>query len=448
MEVRTLNIPLPEDLLKLKWNGQFELMKEMIDLRIQKDIPSELKERLLLEKEIIELLPREFIYSKEEAIQVLKHEIRDFQDEEFDELFKQNAFEFLFIENKMKFKNDICENLLKVHKEYAQRKKVKGKTKPDILEKVITEMKEEGELSYKIHVKLSLKIKEEYQKEGKIIRVWLPIPIEYAQVENFKLFSCTPNGIVNDEKADYRCVYFEMPYKRNQEFSVEFEFVNHSIYQKLDPEKVEKTQPSFCLEEIVPHYVFSPYLINLTNEIVKEETNPLLKAKRIYDWITSHVTYSYVRQYITLPNIPEYAATTLKGDCGIQASLFITMCRIANIPAQWQAGLYVSPEDIGNHDWARFYVAPYGWLYADCSFGGSAYRAGLKEKRDFYFGNLDPFRCPMARGFQEELVPKNRFTRRDPYDNQTGECEYIDEAIDCDGYEMTQEIISIHKVHK
>ena len=46
MDLSVLSIPLPEDLMKLKWNGQFELMKEMIDLRIQKDIPSQLKERL------------------------------------------------------------------------------------------------------------------------------------------------------------------------------------------------------------------------------------------------------------------------------------------------------------------------------------------------------------------------------------------------------------------
>ncbi len=35
MNIEVLNIPLPEDLMKLKWNGQFELLKEMIDLWIQ-----------------------------------------------------------------------------------------------------------------------------------------------------------------------------------------------------------------------------------------------------------------------------------------------------------------------------------------------------------------------------------------------------------------------------
>ena len=51
MNMTTLNTPLPEDLMKLKWNGQFKLMQEMIDLRLKKDIPAKLKERLELEKE-------------------------------------------------------------------------------------------------------------------------------------------------------------------------------------------------------------------------------------------------------------------------------------------------------------------------------------------------------------------------------------------------------------
>ena len=49
------------------------------------------------------------------------------------------------------------------------------------------------------------------------------------------------------------------------------------------------------------------------------------------------------------------------------ALTFITLCRIAGIPARWESGFAVAPGDAGCHDWARFYVAPKGWMYADCS---------------------------------------------------------------------------------
>ena len=90
----------------------------------------------------------------------------------------------------------------------------------------------------------------------------------------------------------------------------------------------------------------------------------------------------------------EYCAINLKGDCGVQALLFITLCRMSGIPARWQSGLYATKYYTGCHDWAQFYVAPYGWVFADSSFGGSAWREGDKERWNYYFGNLDIFRMP------------------------------------------------------
>ena len=104
MDIRVLNTPLPEDLMKLKWNGQFDLMGKIIDQRLQKDLPSKLRQRLELEKEIIARMPLDFIYTKQQALDILHERIRDFKDEEFDELFADSAFEFIFKEGEMYFK--------------------------------------------------------------------------------------------------------------------------------------------------------------------------------------------------------------------------------------------------------------------------------------------------------------------------------------------------------
>ena len=430
MNMTTLNTPLPEDLMKLKWNGQFKLMQEMIDLRLQKDIPAKLKERLKLEKELIQRLPQDFIYTKQDALNLLKENIQDFKEEEFDVLFKQNAFEWIYIEGIMHFKNNFLDNLIKVNKEYANRyKKTIDTSSSQLLDSVIQKMKKEKDVSCKIHIQTSIQIDSAFQKPGKMIRVWLPIPKEYAQVESLKILNMSHACIINDNSVDQRCIYIEKEYEKDEVFSVEYEFINHMHYDDLDPNIVTNQHPDTCLEKQVPHIVFTDYLKALAKEIVGNETNPLLKAKKIYEYITSHVMYSYVRAYATLPCIPEYVLTGLKGDCGLQALSFITLCRIVGVPATWQAGLYTTPNTIGNHDWARFYVAPYGWLYADCSFGGSAYRNGNKERQDFYFGHLDPFRTPCSSKFQGAFVHEKTFLPNDPYDNQNGEAEYVDEAI-------------------
>ena len=448
MNMTTLNTPLPEDLLKLKWNGQFKLMREMIDLRLEKDIPSQLKERLELEKELIQRLPEDFIYTKKQAVDLLKAKISDFTEDEFETLFKDNAFEWIFIEGEMYFKNNFFENLIKVRKNYADRLIEKENTSNTLLDDIIHKMKKEKDVYCKIHVKTSLKVDSAFQKPGKTIRIWLPIPKEYAQVEDFKLLKLSHKGIINDNEVDQRCVYIEKPYEKDEEFSVEYEFINHMHYEELNPDIVTSQHPDTCLEQQLPHIRFTEYLKSLTKEILGNETNPLLKAKKIYEYITSHVMYSYMRAYATLPCISEYALTGLKGDCGVQALTFITLCRIAGIPATWQAGLYTTPETIGNHDWARFYIAPYGWLYADCSFGGSAYRANNPERRDFYFGHLEPFRTPCSSKFQGEFVPAKTFLPNDPFDNQNGEMEYIDEAIPSKYILKETKKIDIHLLEK
>ncbi len=130
----------------------------------------------------------------------------------------------------------------------------------------------------------------------------------------------------------------------------------------------------------------------------------------------------------------------------MHALTFITLCRCAGIPAQWQAGLYARPGDIGNHDWAKFYIAPYGWLYCDASFGGSAYRAGNKERWDFYFGNLEPWRMVCNRAFQQEFDPPRRFLRADPYDSQSGEVEYDDQGLTSHDFVLSRELLSVEEV--
>ena len=132
----------------------------------------------------------------------------------------------------------------------------------------------------------------------------------------------------------------------------------------------------------------------------------------------------------------------------MQALLFITLCRIAGISARWQSGLYTTPYTASSHDWAQFYIAPYGWLFADCSFGGSAYRLGEYERWNFYFGNIDPFRMPANSGFQEEFYPPKKYLRADPYDNQRGEIEYNDRGLLYHEFDSNKEILECFELIK
>ena len=91
-------------------------------------------------------------------------------------------------------------------------------------------------------------------------------------------------------------------------------------------------------------------------------------------------------------------------------------------------------------------MEPYGWLFADCSFGGSAWRAGSTLRHDFYFGNLEPFRMPAASDFQQEFSPARKFPRNDPYDNQVGEAEYADRPMEAGEFELKTELLKAEEL--
>ena len=153
-----------------------------------------------------------------------------------------------------------------------------------------------------------------------------------------------------------------------------------------------------------------------------------------------------MRDYLFMDFIPGFAMLNDRGDCGVMALLFITLCRAMGVPARWQSGSHVEPDSIGSHDWAQFFVAPYGWLPADPSFGGGALRKGDTELWDHYFGNLDPYRQINCTGFAKPFDPPRLYLHRDPYDNQSGEIEYTDAPLWYDDIKTSREVVSAEEL--
>lgn len=436
--LETIGYPLPEDIEKLKWAGYFDECLQVIDQRMKENIPNSLRRKLEMEKIQIGRMRRNYTVTPEEAERVLAEHLRDYHAGELDQLRRENVLDWIFVEGQVRYISSFYENLIKIRGDIAARQLQPRETEPgrrtetEIRDDTIAFMKAHGGAVCRIQLRATIKADLSGADPAETVRLWLPYPIEGYQVRNLKLESCIPAAAKSaPPDTPQRTLYFEGKAAELSQAEIVYSFENHTRYVNLDPDQTDPKQPSHkFLGEELPHITFTPYLRALTAEVVGEETNALRKARRIYDFITTQVNYSYMRSYLSLPVIPEYCASRLRGDCGVQALTFITMCRIAGIPARWQSGLYANENEAWSHDWAMFYVAPFGWLFADCSYGGAAWRDSAKERWDFYFGNLDPYRVVLASEFQKDFTPATKYVRGDPYDNQHGEAELAHSPLD------------------
>ena len=428
--VKTLSMPLPEDILKRKWGGDIDGAIRAIDLRLATALPEALRMRLTVEKERLRRLPTQYPYNRAQALEKLKELLPGATEALFDQLELQGLLDYLYLNGEKRYFVRAMRSAAQLP---AVRAMVGGKANPSspYLDPMLAEIRQKGELARKITLELHVSVDEDAFVPG-TYRAWVPFPIPCAQQREIRLLAGDPD-ILAPEDAPARTAYWERECAKKADFSLRCSYVSRIRF--ADPLHISApTVPLYPdarpvspedLAEDGTYLRFTPYLRSLAEEICRGAATPVEKAWRCYEFVTTKVTYTFMRDYFQIDDLGEYCAVNLKGDCGLQALLFILLCRISGIPARWQSGLDISEKYVGSHDWAQFYLEGWGWLFADPSFGGSAWRNGSQERHAFYFGNLDPMRMAANRAFMADLTPPMQGFRVDPYDNQSGEIERI-----------------------
>lgn len=428
--VDSLSMPLPEDILKRKWAGDLDGAIKAIDMRLTLDLPQMLRERLVCERERIRRLPTQYPWNRDEALEKLREVVPNVTEKQFDDWELQGRIDFIYIQGEKRYFIR-CHRSITKHPELIRQAGREVPTANDWLDPMIREIKEKGSLTRRITLETSLYVDIEDFVPGEYL-AHLPFPAATAQQTDVQFLSGDPDGIA-PEDAPARTAWWHRHLNEWQEFKLRYSYVSSIKY--ADP--LHQPAPAAPLYPDTPapspddlgesgaFIRFTPYLRELASTLTANASTPAEEAWRIYEFITTKVDYAFMRDYFQIDDLGEYCAVNLRGDCGLQALLFIILCRIAGIPARWQSGLAVEPGYTGSHDWAQFYLDGWGWLFADCSYGGSAYRYGAVQRHQFYFGNIDPMRMAANRQFQAPLSPDLHVLRVDPYDNQSGEMERI-----------------------
>lgn len=447
----------PDDIVRRKQNGDYDGAIRLIDRRLaEPGLTDAMKGSLLIQRKICQLLPAEFPYSKAEALDIVHKNIPDFTMVELEELIDARRIRWIYVNGEERIFNRFFSSLCKAAPGFAQRAGVimpgvesatSGSQADSRLDIAMKKMKRNGSMTNRIRIRATVKMKDAYFTPGMFVRAHLPIPAACDQQSDIRIERIYPEtGIIAPETSGQRTVCWEENLESNHEFWVEYSYLHTAKFTDAYNGAGIPGNYDFDLQEQPPHVVFTPYLKALCKELSAGITDPLKKARAFYDFITLNMKYTFMPSYIVLENMVENCARNYTGDCGIFALLFLTMCRCAGIPAQWQSGLTAEPDFIGGHDWVRFYVEPYGWIFADPSYGTAAVRAGKEERRQFYFGNLDAYRMVANSAFYENFtIPKQQW-RADPYDNQLGEIESADRGYLFDEYERSKVILSCEEV--
>lgn len=400
-------------------------------------------EAAAIEREILRRIRHDFSLTAEDVLGQIRESIPDATLADVERWHTEGDLQGRVIDGELKFFRRAVGTLFRFSDDARQRRAAAGQERASVdefdlpahLEKLVelAEQSDDAEIHpVHHHVKYGVTIAGDHprMKAGAQVRVWLPFPQEYRQQGQVKLISAAPEpSLVAENGVPHRTAYFEQTVTEAGEpmaFRVEYEFVTSAYCPKLEPALVEPYDKASSVyreytAERPPHIVFSPEVRSLAGEIVGDETNPLVKARRIYRWISKNVPWCAEMEYSTIRNLSAKGLTARRGDCGVQGLSFVTLCRAVGVPARWQSGWGTKPGEENMHDWSEMYIEPWGWLPVDASYGVQQHPD--ERVQEFLCGRMDPYRLIVNLDYGRELSPPKASFRSEPNDFQRGEVE-------------------------
>ncbi len=446
-------------------SGRFKEAETILAANVDQGAPDARRARLET-LDIIHRMRIEYSLDAEALLAKVRRSIPDATAQEVERWARASRARFRMVDGRKLFFRREPQNIFLFNEEAKSRRAKAGNAPAEAKWKLTDHLRaivEEAERTSQIEVQpihhrfthtLTIHSNTPAIKPGSRVRVWLPYPQEYRQQRDVRLLQAipepkqvSPNGAGGNPVSGgaQRTVYFEQQAvdpTKPLVFKLVFEYASFAYYPKLDETQVQPLPPDWngaYLDERPPHIVFPPEIRQQVAQIIGHETNALTKARKLFRWVSANIPWNAEDEYCIIPSLALKGFTSRRGDCGVQNTVFVTLCRIAGIPARWQSGFETKPGDHwGMHDWAEIYIAPWGWLPADASYGVQA----SEDPRiaDFYCGHQDSYRLIVNLDWGRELFPPKPSLRSEPADFQRGEVEVDGQNLYFDQWSYEMEV--------
>jgi hypothetical protein len=284
------------------------------------------------------------------------------------------------------------------------------------------------------------------------VRVWFvlpqedPIPGDGAapaqQVSDLHIEAPYPHRVERDSEGN-KVLYLEATNPKDKELKLVETFVvtRNEVRMSVDPAKTKPLSEADRAKyaqylEANKNVVIDDEIRQLANQIVGDESNPVLAARKLYDWVLHNVDY-WVKDPKNKKASPvgstTYCLTFRTGNCTDFESLWTSLARAKGIPTRIVYGSFFKPDlngaetDQSYHCWATFYAPGLGWVphdvsVADMYVGEMPVTADNEvlmrrttadgtfgvdpAKVEYYFGNMDERRMVWSIGRDLILSPK------------------------------------------
>jgi transglutaminase-like putative cysteine protease len=396
---------------------------------------------VLSESELMRRIDRDFSLGQAELVAYLKQYMPDLTQADLARWEADKSLECMVIQGEKRYFSQAGRNLFRVNEACRQIWDEAHKDAPvperfDQVEHAREIMSSTGKdkgkycCPVRIRIQYTISVKPNQVPAGQTIRCWIPFPrqIPERQTEISLLRTEPPLHRLASNEVLQRTVYLEKPAQQDRPtgFSVEYSLVSYGAYVDVDAERVVPAKPDGplapYLREELPHTVFTEALKQLSRSILGQETNPLRKAQKLFQWVDQNIPWASAREYSTIRNISDYALKHRHGDCGIKTLFLMTLLRMNGIPARWQSGWRFLPPSDSMHDWGMVYFAPYGWLPMDITRG--VFDTQDDKLKWFFLHGMDSYRIVFNDDISRAFDPPKEHVRSETVDSQRGEVEW------------------------
>lgn len=303
----------------------------------------------------------------------------------------------------------------------------------------------------KADITMTIDVDADVVPEGETLRVWMPYPYKCARQRNIRLVSSSA-PVTMSEGSIHHTAYMEAKAVRGRKTHFEINYTYEvgewhisqaEMLKRLRPYNKESVDYLRYTASEYPHRVITPRLAAIARDVVGRETNPVLQASKVYDWIATCYKWAGAREYSTIASIPDYVIDHGHGDCGQVALLYITLMRSLGVPVRWQSGWMLHPGSVNLHDWTETYFEGVGWVPTDPSFGRSTRTEACE---DYYKSGLDLYRMAANEGICGAFSPAKQHVRCETVDSQAGEVEWAGGNLEYGQWHYDLTVNSIEKL--